>query len=93
MSTRTSPAFGTRRRTELFDALIALFLDEGFAHLTLDDIAGLTNERGNVVGLMPHPEHAVEPGFGPNTPDAMRSGVDGLAFFTSAIASLAAAAA
>ncbi len=38
-------------------------------------------------------EHAVEPGFGPNTPDAMRSGVDGLAFFTSAIASLAAAAA
>ena len=60
---------------------------------SLDDIAGLTNERGNVVGLMPHPEHAVEPGFGPNTPDAMRSGVDGLAFFTSAIASLAAAAA
>ncbi|MFZ8469312.1 phosphoribosylformylglycinamidine synthase subunit PurQ, partial [Staphylococcus aureus] len=30
---------------------------------SLDDIAGLTNERGNVVGLMPHPEHAVEPGF------------------------------
>ena len=59
---------------------------------SLDDIAGLTNERGNVVGLMPHPEHAVEPGFGPNTPDAMRSGVDGLAFFASAIASLAAAA-
>ena len=24
------------------------------------DIAGITNERGNVVGLMPHPEHAVE---------------------------------
>ena len=60
---------------------------------SLDDIAGLTNERGNVVGLMPHPEHAVEPGFGPNTPEAMRSGVDGLAFFTSAIASLTAAAA
>ena len=59
---------------------------------SLDDIAGLTNARGNVVGLMPHPEHAVEPGFGPNTPAAMRSGVDGLAFFTSAIASLAAAA-
>ena len=60
---------------------------------SLDDIAGLTNPAGNVVGLMPHPEHAVEPGFGPNTPEAMRSGVDGLAFFTSAIASLAAAAA
>ncbi|MFT4051053.1 MAG: phosphoribosylformylglycinamidine synthase subunit PurQ [Microbacterium sp.] len=60
---------------------------------SLADIAGLTNPAGNVVGLMPHPEHAVEPGFGPDTRAAMRSGVDGLAFFTSAIASLAAAAA
>jgi phosphoribosylformylglycinamidine synthase subunit I (EC 6.3.5.3) len=55
---------------------------------SLDDIAGLTNPAGNVVGLMPHPEHAVEPGFGPDTSAAMRSGVDGLAFFTSAVASL-----
>lgn len=55
---------------------------------SLRDIAGITNERGNVVGLMPHPEHAVEPGFGPDTPDAMRSGVDGLTLFTSAIAAL-----
>ncbi|QTX05821.1 phosphoribosylformylglycinamidine synthase subunit PurQ [Agromyces archimandritae] len=52
---------------------------------SLRDIAGLTNERGNVVGLMPHPEHAVEPGFGPDTPAAMRSGVDGLGFFASVI--------
>ncbi len=57
---------------------------------SLDDIAGLTNATGNVVGLMPHPEHAVEPGFGPNTPEAMRSGVDGLRFFTSALQALAA---
>ncbi|MBN9612113.1 MAG: phosphoribosylformylglycinamidine synthase subunit PurQ [Actinobacteria bacterium] len=57
---------------------------------SLNDIAGLTNERGNVVGLMPHPEHATEPGFGPDMPDAMRSGVDGLRFFTSAISALAA---
>jgi len=56
---------------------------------SLDDIAGLTNERGNVVGLMPHPEHATEPGFGPDTAAAMRSGVDGLGFFTSAIAAVA----
>lgn len=56
---------------------------------SLNDIAGLTNERGNVVGLMPHPEHAVEPGFGPNTAAAMRSGVAGLRFFESAIAALA----
>lgn len=60
---------------------------------SLDDIAGLTNERGNVVGLMPHPEHAVEPGFGPGTDVAMRSGVDGLGFFTSAIAAVVGAAA
>jgi phosphoribosylformylglycinamidine synthase len=60
---------------------------------SLDDIAGLTNERGNVVGLMPHPEHAVEPGFGPGTPAAMRSGVDGLGFFSSAIAAVVGAAA
>lgn len=33
------PAFATRRRTELFDALVALLLSEGFAHLTLDDMA------------------------------------------------------
>jgi phosphoribosylformylglycinamidine synthase subunit PurQ / glutaminase len=60
---------------------------------SLADIAGLTNERGNVVGLMPHPEHAVESGFGPDTSAAMRSGVDGLAFFTSAIAAVVGAAA
>ena len=52
---------------------------------SLRDIAGLRNERGNVVGLMPHPEHAVEPGFGPDTALAMRSGVDGLTFFTSVL--------
>jgi phosphoribosylformylglycinamidine synthase len=39
------------------------------------DIAGIANAAGNVVGLMPHPEHAVEPLTGPST--------DGLAFFTS----------
>ena len=54
---------------------------------SLRDIAGLRNERGNVVGLMPHPEHAVEPGFGPDTPAAMRSGIDGLTFFTSVLTS------
>ncbi|KIU01916.1 MULTISPECIES: phosphoribosylformylglycinamidine synthase subunit PurQ [unclassified Frigoribacterium] len=52
---------------------------------SMDDIAGVTNARGNVVGLMPHPEHAVEEGFGPDTPAAMSSGVDGLTFFTSVL--------
>ncbi|MEN0103569.1 MAG: phosphoribosylformylglycinamidine synthase subunit PurQ [Curtobacterium sp.] len=54
---------------------------------SVDDIAGVSNERGNVVGLMPHPEHATEPGFGPDTPAAMASGTDGLTFFTSVIES------
>jgi phosphoribosylformylglycinamidine synthase len=31
---------------------------------SLANIAGVTNARGNVMGLMPHPEHAVEPGVG-----------------------------
>ena len=47
---------------------------------SLRDIAGITNERGNVVGLMPHPEHAVEDLCGPGT--------DGLGFFTSALQAL-----
>ena len=44
------------------------------------DIAGISNEAGNVVGLMPHPEHAVEALTGPTT--------DGLAFFASVLGSL-----
>jgi phosphoribosylformylglycinamidine synthase I len=47
---------------------------------SLRDIAGITNERGNVVGLMPHPEHAVEDLTGPGT--------DGLGLFTSALSLL-----
>lgn len=49
------------------------------------DIAGVANERGNVVGLMPHPEHAVEPGFGPTGAGGLRTGVDGLGVFASAL--------
>ncbi|HEX4058217.1 MAG TPA: phosphoribosylformylglycinamidine synthase subunit PurQ [Galbitalea sp.] len=55
---------------------------------SLNDIAGVSNERGNVVGLMPHPEHATEPGFGPDTRDAMSSGTDGLRFFASVLSTL-----
>jgi phosphoribosylformylglycinamidine synthase len=47
------------------------------------DIAGICNEQGNVVGLMPHPEHAVEALTGPGT--------DGLGFFTSLLHTGAAA--
>jgi phosphoribosylformylglycinamidine synthase len=44
------------------------------------DIAGVSNERGNVVGLMPHPEHAVDPLTGSD---------DGLALFRSLVRSTA----
>ncbi len=50
---------------------------------SMRDIAGITNERGNVVGIMPHPEHAVEALTGPGT--------DGLGFFSSVLSSLVAA--
>jgi len=44
------------------------------------DIAGVTDSTGRIVGLMPHPEHAVEALTGPST--------DGLGFFTSILASI-----
>ena len=44
------------------------------------DIAGIANAAGNVVGLMPHPEHAIDAMTGPSA--------DGLAFFTSAVTRL-----
>jgi phosphoribosylformylglycinamidine synthase len=49
------------------------------------DVAGVCNERGNVVGLMPHPEHAVDP---------LTGSADGLRLFESIVAAqpLAAAA-
>ena len=53
---------------------------------------GISNERGNVVGLMPHPEHAVEPGFGPSSSGfgdvSLRGGADGLGVFTSVLSNL-----
>ncbi|MEU2347087.1 phosphoribosylformylglycinamidine synthase subunit PurQ [Modestobacter sp. NPDC049651] len=48
------------------------------------DIAGVCSEDGRVVGLMPHPEHAVEDLTGPST--------DGLGFFTSVLTALVVAA-
>ena len=46
------------------------------------DIAAVTNPAGNVVGIMPHPEHAIDPLTGP--------GGDGLGFFTSVVRALVA---
>jgi phosphoribosylformylglycinamidine synthase I len=44
-------------------------------------IAGICNEAGNVVGLMPHPEHAIDPLTGPSA--------DGLGFFASIVKAFA----
>jgi len=49
---------------------------------SLDDIAGVTNEQGNVFGLMPHPEHAV---------DVLSGSADALGLFASLAASAAVA--
>jgi phosphoribosylformylglycinamidine synthase I len=54
--------------------VVARYLD-GNPNGSYRDIAGVSNEAGNVVGLMPHPEHAIEPLTGPGT--------DGLGFFLS----------
>jgi phosphoribosylformylglycinamidine synthase len=45
------------------------------------DIAGISNEAGNVVGLMPHPEHAIDSLTG--------TGTGGLGFFTSIVGAFA----
>ena len=50
---------------------------------SLRDIAGITSENGRIVGLMPHPEHAIEELTGPST--------DGLGFFTSVLTQVVAA--
>jgi phosphoribosylformylglycinamidine synthase I len=44
------------------------------------DIAGVTSANGRVVGLMPHPEHAIDPATGPSA--------DGLGMFTSVLTQL-----
>lgn len=48
---------------------------------SMRNIAGISNAKGNVVGIMPHPEHAIDDLTGPTT--------DGLLFFTSVLESLA----
>ena len=72
----------TLDRLEGEGRVVARYLDVN-PNGSLRDIAGIANEAGNVVGLMPHPEHAVESLCGPGT--------DGLPFFTSVLKSLASA--
>ncbi len=66
----------TLDRLEGEGRVVARYLGEN-PNGSMRDIAGITNEAGTVVGLMPHPEHAVEALTGPGT--------DGLGFFTSLV--------
>jgi phosphoribosylformylglycinamidine synthase len=70
---------GTLNRLEAEGRVVARYVG-GNPNGSSRDIAGIANEAGNVVGLMPHPEHAVEDLTGPGT--------DGLTFFTSVLKSL-----
>lgn len=65
----------TLRRLEGNDQVVFRYLDN--PNGSANDIAGITNERGNVVGLMPHPEHNVEELTSPS--------LDGTPFFTSVL--------
>ncbi len=74
---------------ELEEAGRVVFRYQGFnPNGSVNDIAGICNEAGNVVGLMPHPEHAVEAGYGPDGPLGPRTGTDGAGFFHSLVATL-----
>jgi len=65
----------TLKRLEDNDQVVFRYLDN--PNGSANDIAGITNERGNVVGLMPHPEHNVEPLTSPT--------MDGAKFFSSVL--------
>lgn len=57
--------------------------DQGNPNGSMRDIAAVSNPAGTVVGVMPHPEHAIESLTGPGT--------DGLAMFTSAVQAISSA--
>ena len=72
----------TLEQLEAEDRVIARYIG-GNPNGSMRDIAGIRNEAGNVVGIMPHPEHAVEELTGPS--------LDGLGFFHSVLKHLAGA--
>jgi phosphoribosylformylglycinamidine synthase subunit PurQ / glutaminase len=66
----------TLDRLEADGQVVARYCD-GSPNGSARDIAAVASPGGNVVGIMPHPEHAIDPLTGP--------GADGLGFFTSVI--------
>ena len=67
------------RKLEDNDQVVFRYLDN--PNGSANDIAGITNDRGNVVGLMPHPEHNVE--------ELTGASLDGAGFFSSVLSFLA----
>jgi phosphoribosylformylglycinamidine synthase subunit PurQ / glutaminase len=65
---------------EAEDRVVFRYLGEN-PNGSMRDIAGVRNEAGNVVGMMPHPEHAVDALTGPST--------DGLGLFASLLSTMA----
>ena len=70
----------TLKRLEGNDQVVFRYLDN--PNGSAGDIAGITNKRGNIVGLMPHPEHNVEELTSPS--------LDGKPFFSSVLSFLSA---
>lgn len=66
---------GTLDRLEADGRIVARYASGFNPNGSLRDIAGVCNEGGNVVGLMPHPEHAIDEG--------LIGGSDGRGFFSS----------
>jgi phosphoribosylformylglycinamidine synthase len=61
-------------RLEAHGQIVLRYAHDGNPNGSTNDIAGVRNEAGNVFGLMPHPEHAVDP---------LTGSVDGLKIFSS----------
>ena len=61
-------------RMEAHGQIVLRYAHDGNPNGSSNDIAGVINDAQNVMGLMPHPEHAVDP---------IAGSVDGLALFTS----------
>lgn len=61
-------------RMEAHGQIVLRYAHDGNPNGSSNDIAGVISEAGNVMGLMPHPEHAVDP---------LTGSVDGLTLFTS----------
>jgi phosphoribosylformylglycinamidine synthase len=73
---------GTLARLEDEGRVVVRFVDPA-PNGAVRDIAGIASANGRVVGLMPHPEHAIDPLTGPSA--------DGLGLFTSVLTALASA--